>query len=125
LKEYYTELKDTEVDVTAVALHPQLRLTKIKQLWADGADDGWICRIRQQLHDLWQQHKIMPLLEQSQQEAKNDILEQILNSTQFLPKRIHLGPWLTWYEAGPTAAAGRDGRVYKTQLIYPSRVRVI
>jgi hypothetical protein len=101
LNECYTELKDTEVDVTAVALHPQLRLTKIKQLWADGADDGWIYRASQQLRDLWQQHKTMPLLEQSQQEAKNDILEQILNSTQFLPKRIHLGPWLSLVRSRP------------------------
>ncbi|PNP54796.1 hypothetical protein FNYG_15600 [Fusarium nygamai] len=44
LNEYYTKLDDTEVYVAAVALHPQLRLTKIKQLWADRADDGWIWR---------------------------------------------------------------------------------
>ncbi|KAF6515144.1 hypothetical protein HZS61_005050 [Fusarium oxysporum f. sp. conglutinans] len=46
LNGYYTKLDDTEVyvaAVAAVALLPQLRLTKIKQLWADRADDGWIC----------------------------------------------------------------------------------
>jgi hypothetical protein len=52
LNEYYTKLGDTEVYVAAVALRPQLRLTKIKQLWADRVDDGWICRAEQQLHDL-------------------------------------------------------------------------
>jgi hypothetical protein len=53
LDEYYTKLDDTEVYMADVVLHPQLRLTIIKQLWADRADDGWICRAEQQLHGLW------------------------------------------------------------------------
>ncbi|KAL5611117.1 hypothetical protein FOBRF1_007234 [Fusarium oxysporum] len=71
LNEYYTKLDDTEVyvaAVAAVALHPQLRLTKIKQLWADRADDGWICRAEQQL--------------QTSGGTEDDILDEILNTTQ-------------------------------------------
>lgn len=92
LNEYYTKLDDTEVYVAAVALHPQLRLTKIKQLWADRADDGWICRAEQQLHNLWQQYRDLPLPEQPHPEAEDDILDEILNTTQLPSEEDLFGP---------------------------------
>jgi hypothetical protein len=91
LNEYYTKL-DTEVYVAAVALHPQLRLTKIKQLWADRADDGWIFRAEQQLHGLWLQYRDLPLPEQPHPEAEDDILEEILNTTQLPSEEDLFGP---------------------------------
>jgi hypothetical protein len=92
LNEYYTKLDDTEVYVAAVAFHPQLRLTKIKQLWADRADDGWICRAEQQLHNLWQQYRDLPLPEQPHPEAEDDILDEILNTTQLPSEEDLFGP---------------------------------
>ncbi|OBS15373.1 hypothetical protein FPOA_13814 [Fusarium poae] len=92
LNEYYTKIDDTEVYVAAVALHPQLRLTKIKQLWADRVDDGWICRAEQQLHDLWRQYRDLPLPEQPHPEAEDDILDEILNTTQLPSEEDLFGP---------------------------------
>jgi hypothetical protein len=46
----------------------------------------------QQLNNLWQQYKDLPLPEQPQQEAEDDILDEILNTTQ-LPSELDLfGP---------------------------------
>lgn len=92
LNEYYTKLDDTEVYMAAVALYPQLRLAKIKQLWADRADDGWICRAEYQLHDLWQQYKDLPPPERPHPEAEDDILDEILNTTQLPSEEDLFGP---------------------------------
>ena len=92
LNEYYTKLDDTEIYVAAVALHPQLRLAKIRQLWADRAEDGWIDTAERQLKNLWQRYKDLPLLEPSQQEVEDDILDEILNTTLLPSEEDLFGP---------------------------------
>jgi hypothetical protein len=80
LDEYYQKLDDTEVYVAAVALHPRYRLARIKQMWADHEDDGWPARAEEQLRDLWEGYKDLPLPDSSgRQQPEDDILDEILN----------------------------------------------
>jgi hypothetical protein len=80
LDEYYQKLNDTEVYVAAVALHPRYRLARIKQMWADHEDDGWPARAEEQLRDIWEGYKHLPLPDSpGRQLPQDDILDEILN----------------------------------------------
>ncbi|KAI8412297.1 hypothetical protein FOFC_08927, partial [Fusarium oxysporum] len=56
--------------------------------------EDWVTvtRAEQQLHDLWRQYRDLPLPEQPHPEAEDDILDEILNTTQLPSEEDLFGP---------------------------------
>jgi hypothetical protein len=81
LDEYYKKLDDTEVYVAALALHPKHRLARIKEMWANREEEGWVAMAENQLKDLWNGYKGLLDSTPEQHQPDEDILDEILLPT--------------------------------------------